>query len=98
MAETLTIVARIEAAPGIADRLEAEMKVLVADTRREPGCLRYDLHRDTKITDVFVFVEEWQSMALWQTHMSGAAIRDFNTRIGDGMISSGEIMELRQVA
>ncbi len=98
MTQTLSIVARILAAPGAADALEREMKLLVADTRVEAGCLRYDLHRGTEDPDLFVFVEEWESAPLWQAHMEGEAIRAFNERIGAGKIARGEIMRLGRVA
>ena len=98
MSEILSIVARIQAAPGAGDALETEMRVLVAKTRQEAGCICYDLHRGTEDPDVFVFVEEWESKSLWEAHMKGDAIRNFNQRIGDGMIAQGEVMQLRQVA
>lgn len=98
MPETLKIVARIQAAPGAADGLAVAMKRLVEDTRKEPGCLRYDLHRGTEHPDVFVFVEEWQSKRLWEDHMNGEAINAFNGRIGSGQIANGEILQLSQIA
>ncbi len=98
MTAVLNIVARIKASPGEADGLEREMKVLVDDTRKEPGCIRYDLFRDTQDPDIFVFVEEWETRALWDDHMGGEAIRAFNQRIGDGKIAEGQVMQLGQVA
>lgn len=97
MAEPLKIVARIVATPGTADKLEAEMKLLVEVTRKEPGCLLYDLHRSTEDPSIFVFVEAWETKAHWQDHMAGEAVKAFNERIG-GAIESGEILQLRQVA
>lgn len=97
MAEPLKIVARIVASPGAADKLEAEMKLLVEATRKEPGCLLYDLHRGTEDPNIFVFVEAWETKAHWQDHMAGEAVKAFNGRIGGG-IESGEILQLRQVA
>ena len=97
MTQALKIVARIAASPGAADALEAEMKLLVEQTREEAGCRHYDLYRGREKPDVFVFVEEWESIELWQAHMAGAAIEDFNSRIGSGMIESGEILQLRPV-
>ena len=97
MTQALKIVARIAASPGAADALEAEMKLLVEQTCKEAGCRHYDLYRGTEKPDVFVFVEEWDTTELWQTHMAGAAIKAFNARIGSGMIESGEILQLRPV-
>jgi len=98
MSEVLNIVARIKASPGQAEALEKEMKVLVDDTRKEAGCIRYDLFRDTQDPDIFVFVEEWETRPLWEGHMAGDAIRAFNARIGDGKIAEGQVMQLEQVA
>jgi len=98
MNEILNIVARIKASPGRADALEREMKTLVDDTRKETGCIRYDLFRDTQDPDIFVFVEEWETRARWEDHMAGEAIRSFNERIRDGMIAEGQVMQLGQVA
>ncbi len=98
MPEVLNIVARIKASAGQADALEKEMRVLVEDTRKEAGCIRYDLFRDMQDPDIFVFVEEWETRALWESHMAGEAIRSFNARIGDGRIAEGAVMQLGQVA
>ena len=97
MAETLKIVARILAAPGQADLLAKEMARLVDDTRKEAGCLQYDLHRGTENPDLFVFVEEWETKPLWEAHMSGAAIEAFRARIGADKIAESDVMQLRQV-
>ena len=98
MAESLKIVARVVASSNVADQLAAEMRILVDQTREEPGCLQYKLHRGTEHPDIFVFIEEWGSKDAWEAHMAGDAIRSFNQRIGSGMIASGEIMQLKQVA
>ena len=98
MPETLKIVARMVAAPGAAGLLVPEMKKLVAETRKEPGCLRYDLLRGADNPDVLIFVEEWESRALWEAHMAGEAIRRFNARIGSGKFTQGEVDPLHQIA
>ncbi len=97
MSDPLCIIARIVPAPGTEDRLEAAMKQLVEATREEEGCLQYDLHRTTQDPCLFVFVESWQSKALWEAHMKGEAIAAFNAEV-PGMIESGEILQLRRVA
>ncbi|MBX2853555.1 MAG: antibiotic biosynthesis monooxygenase [Rhodobacteraceae bacterium] len=98
MSILLHIIARIQAAPGQADALETEMRQLVDDTRKEPGCLRYNLTRGTENGDLFVFIEEWESHDHWRQHMEGAAIRSYRARIGDGMVAASEVMQLGQVA
>ncbi|MGF1475071.1 MAG: putative quinol monooxygenase [Geminicoccaceae bacterium] len=97
MAETLKIVARINAEPGEAEGLVAEMKRLVKEVREEPGCLQYDLYRGSDKPDVLVFVEEWESRELWEAHMAGDALARFNERIGTGKIRDGEVHPLNRV-
>ncbi len=97
MSNHLSIVARIVAAPGTEDRLEATMKELVEATRKEEGCLQYDLHRTTEDPCIFVFVESWQTKPLWEAHMNGDAIKAFNAKV-PGMIESGEILQLKCIA
>ncbi|MBV7392908.1 putative quinol monooxygenase [Mameliella sediminis] len=98
MDQTLKIVARMVAAPGQADGLADHMKQLVEDTRKEPGCLRYDLLRGTDNPDILIFVEEWENRDLWQAHMAGEAIRAFNARIGNGAFAAGEVHPLQQIS
>jgi quinol monooxygenase YgiN len=41
--------------------LEAELRALVAPTRREEGCITYDLHRCLEIPGAFLLHEVWAS-------------------------------------
>lgn len=41
--------------------LEGELRALVAPTRREEGCITYDLHRATEIPGTFLLHEVWAS-------------------------------------
>jgi len=41
---------------------------LVAETRKENGCICYELYRDTKDTTHFVFDEQWESQAHLDAH------------------------------
>ncbi len=97
MTEKLKIVARMVAAPGKADTLVEEMKRLVAETRKEPGCVHYDLYRGADNPDVLVFVEEWESRELWEAHLAVNAIRNFNSRIGNGAFAAGEVHPLHSI-
>lgn len=98
MADTLKIVARMVAAPGKAQDLVRHMTRLVEETRKEAGCLRYDLFRGTANPDILIFVEEWETKELWEAHMAGEAIQSFNARIGSGAFAAGEVHPLQQMA
>lgn len=66
----LTIVAKIKANPTKVELVKAELLKLIDITRAEEGCINYDLHQDNENPVYFMFYENWESRALWQTHMN----------------------------
>ncbi len=70
MANKLTIVARIEAKKDQIDLIKSELIKLIEPTRREAGCIQYDLHQDNENPEIFLFYENWESRELWQNHMN----------------------------
>jgi quinol monooxygenase YgiN len=67
-AAPLILAARIVAAPGRAQSVEAALRALVAPTRTEEGCELYDLHRDLDDSSAFVMLERWRLPADWEAH------------------------------
>lgn len=96
MKNALTIVARIEAKPGQADHLKAELVKLIQPTLAEAGCLQYDLHQDNENPLVFLFFENWESRPLWQDHMNSEHLKAFQAT-ADGVVESVVINEMSQV-
>lgn len=43
---------------------------LVAETRKESGCIVYQLFQDVNNKNVLTFVEEWENMEALQKHMN----------------------------
>ena len=41
---------------------------VIEQTRKEPGCLRYDLLQDTEDPNIFLFIEEYKDEEAFQTH------------------------------
>ena len=74
----LTLVAIATALPGQEKKLRAAQERLVAETVKESGCLRYELHQSVEDGHVLVFVETWASEADWRAHMQGGAIQRFH--------------------
>jgi quinol monooxygenase YgiN len=64
---TLTVILR--AREGQEALLEAELRALVAPTRREEGCITYDLHRCLEIPGAFLLHEVWASREHHTAHM-----------------------------
>jgi len=57
----LTIVVLMRARAGHEPFLEAELRALVPPTRKEDGCLQYDLHRTSDGSGAFLLHEVWES-------------------------------------
>jgi len=94
----LTIVAIATAAPGQEAALRTAQEQLVAETIKEPGCLRYELHQSREDSRVLVFVETWASEALWQAHMEGAAIKRFHASGASKLIVDFSLLRMSLVA
>jgi quinol monooxygenase YgiN len=48
--------------------LEGELRALVGPTRREDGCLTYELHRGADAPDAFLLHEVWASREHHRLH------------------------------
>jgi len=73
----LTVIAITRAVAGQEQALRSAQEQLVAETLKEPGCLRYELHQSLQDPGLLVFVESWQSEEYWRAHMEGTAMRRF---------------------
>ncbi len=67
--DSVQIVAHIVAREGEETRVLAELEKLIEPTRAEPGCLKYELFVNKENPADFVFVEEYESDAAFQSHM-----------------------------
>jgi len=57
----ITLTVFLRAREGQEGLLEAELRALVPPTRREQGCITYDLHRAAEIPGAFFLHEVWAS-------------------------------------
>ena len=77
---TLTVFAEFRANPGREEELGGLLKGLIEPTRKEQGCLQYDLHADNDKPGHFLFFEKWTSMALLQAHLGSPHLTAFQAR------------------
>ena len=94
----LSIVAIATAVPGQEATLRSAQEQLVAETIKEPGCLRYELHQSREDSRVLVFVETWASEAQWRAHMDGAAIKRFHASAASKLIVDFSLLRMSLVA
>ncbi len=74
--KTIRVVARILSLPEKVEELTAILRALVEPTRKETGCISYQLLRNTSDVCDFVFVEEWASQSAIDTHLKTPHIQN----------------------
>jgi quinol monooxygenase YgiN len=62
-ADSLTVTAQIKAKPGNESRVRQELLLLAAPSRKDTGCLNYDLHQALDNHALFLDHENWTSEA-----------------------------------
>ena len=67
----------IEAVQGREEDLVRELSALVAPTRRETGCLAYELHRNAEDKNKFMFYEKFINQAALDLHIGAPYFRKF---------------------
>ncbi len=79
----VTVIAAFQARPGKETELRAALAALVAPTRKEAGCLNYDLHQAADSPAKFLFHENWTSKAQLDAHLQSAHIQAMAARVNE---------------
>ena len=77
--------------------LEAELRALIAPTRKEEGCLRYDLHRSAEGPFAFLLHEIWETRQHHTAHIKTDHFLRWNAR-KDALLASREVGFWKQIA
>lgn len=72
MKNQMTVIATLHAQAGKEEALLARLQQMVEETRKEAGCLRYDLQRAADDPAEFVFVEYWRDAQALAEHDASA--------------------------
>jgi quinol monooxygenase YgiN len=89
--KTITVVATFQARPGKETELKEALTGLVAPTRREAGCINYDLHSSPEDPAIFLFHENWTGKAALDTHMRSPHIQKLLPRVNELCVAFPEI-------
>lgn len=89
--ERVVVVARVRANPGMEAKVKEELLRLVAPTRREEGCIQYDLHEHTESSGAFMFYEIWRSRQDLEDHMVTPHFKDFMEKAEDLLSQPGDL-------
>lgn len=90
MAHSITVFAHVKTKPGRENEFRAEALKVVDITRKEQGCLQYDLHVNLSDPTRFAWYETWASEEDLARHAESAhmnAFREFRKDMVDGTVS-----------
>jgi quinol monooxygenase YgiN len=93
----LTVIARLQAKPGRSSELLDALTHLVHETRKEPGCVHYDLYRSPEDPTLFAFHETWATREHWEAHNASAHVSAFGARAGDLLDGAAQVDPLTPV-
>ena len=81
--KTLTVIAIFHARPGKEAELRAALLGLLAPTRKETGCINYDLHASPEDPAKFLFHENWTSKAALDAHLQSPHVKALLPRVDE---------------
>ncbi len=73
--------------PGTRDKCLAPARACIEASRRDPGCIAYDLNFSVTDPDRMVFVEVWESKAALDAHFKTAHFLAWRAAIADFVVS-----------
>ncbi len=85
MSKPLPMIVKFNVKKDKIDYVKAELLKILEPTRKEQGCLLYDLHQDIEDSSIFMFYEIWETVDAWKAHDSKKHIQDFLKAI-DGAV------------
>ena len=91
--QRVTVVARIKAKRKYTNRVKQELAGLMAPTRREQGCLTYDVYQNVDDRSLFLFHEIWESQRLLEKHWKSEHLKVYR-QATEEMIEEREISVL----
>jgi quinol monooxygenase YgiN len=94
--DAVTLIVLLRAREGQETILEAELRGMVAPTRKEDGCLRYDLHRSVDTPGALLLHEVWESREAHGEHTHSPHFLRWNAR-KDALLASRDATFWKQV-
>lgn len=77
----ITVTAAFQARPGKEAELKQVLSALLGPTRKESGCLNYDLHLSKQDPAKFLFYENWSSQVALDAHLQSPHIKALLPRV-----------------
>ncbi|MDD2500151.1 MAG: putative quinol monooxygenase [Geobacter sp.] len=81
----VTVIAKLVVREDAVDTVKTQLLKLIEPTRQEEGCIEYRLHQDNTDPAVFIFYENWESMASLERHMTTSHYKQYIAAVEDAV-------------
>ena len=99
MAENiLRVVARVKARSNKVNELLSVLSSLVEPTRKEPGCLSYELMQNNEDPTDFTLIEKWQSNTALESHFATKHFKDVLVKLPNLVAAEPDIRKYHLVS
>lgn len=82
--------ARIKTTPGKRDTFIEAAQSVIAATRKEEGCLCYELYASTEDKNLLMYFEKWESREALKKHTESAHIKAFMEKRAAEKLQDGQ--------
>ena len=95
--DAVTLIVLLRAREGQETILEAELRGMVSPTRKEDGCLRYDLYRSADTPGALLLHEVWETREAHTEHTHSPHFLRWNAR-KDALLAARDATFWKQIA
>ena len=81
----LYVVTYVDVFPNFSDTTLQALRQFAADSRKDPGSIRFEFLRDVERTNHFSIVEVWQNRQTYDAHLTQPHSKSFREKIQPGL-------------
>ncbi|MBC2605303.1 putative quinol monooxygenase [Pelagicoccus albus] len=97
MKPPLTIAAHVEAKSDKAGIVKSELRKLLPISKKEKGCLTFEINQDNDRPEHFFIYEIWENRAAWKSHLEAQHVSDYITAV-EGCLADVSFREMSLVS
>lgn len=91
------VVAKSKVKTNELEKYKELVKFLIDETRKEEGCISYDLFQDINDPSILTFIEEWEDEEALKTHMESKHFVKYVPMLGEFREGDGEVNIYKQI-
>lgn len=81
----LYVVTYVDVFPNSASESAKQLQQFAEESRKDPGCVRFEVMRDVERSNHFTIVEAWQDRKAYEAHLALPHTKSFREKIQAGL-------------